>query len=139
MVFFGSADENVYAVDADTGEEQWVFETGGPVFSSPAYRDGLIYVGSGDGHLYAVDGSTGDMVWFYGTEGFVYSSPVVTEDTVYFGSNDQKLYAVENEASDDETYREYQEQIEERKRKIEDERYDPEEKEAEIMERYYDR
>lgn len=138
-VFFGSADENVYAIDADTGEERWVFETGGPVFSSPAYRDGLVYVGSGDGHLYAVDASTGEMVWFYGTEGFVYSSPVVTEDTVYFGSNDQKLYAVENEASDDESYREYREQIEKRKQEIEDERYDPEEKEAEIMEHYYER
>jgi len=54
VVYFGSNDNHLYAVDANTGEEKWKFETGDSV-SSPAVLDGVVYFGSQDNHLYAVD------------------------------------------------------------------------------------
>jgi outer membrane protein assembly factor BamB len=31
----------------------WSFQTGGPIYSSAAVSDGLIYIGSDDGTIYA--------------------------------------------------------------------------------------
>ncbi len=47
---------NVYALDAKTGTEQWRFQTGSSVPSSPSVADGTVYVGSDDGNVYAIEG-----------------------------------------------------------------------------------
>jgi len=44
-VFIGSGDNNLYAVDAQSGEEQWAFETGQGIDSSPTVADGTVFVG----------------------------------------------------------------------------------------------
>ena len=54
VVYFGSHDGHLYAVDTQTGQAKWKFKTGGAVYSSPAVADGVVYFGSNDGHLYAV-------------------------------------------------------------------------------------
>lgn len=61
-VYVGSMDGSLYALDADTGTEQWRFDTKA-IFAPPAFADGLVYIGSGDGNLYAVDASTGEERW----------------------------------------------------------------------------
>lgn len=45
----------MYALDAESGEETWAFETGYQVWSSPTVDNGSVFVGSGDGTLYALD------------------------------------------------------------------------------------
>lgn len=42
------------ALHSATGEELWRFETGGPVSSSPAVVDGVVYIGSTDNYVYAI-------------------------------------------------------------------------------------
>jgi eukaryotic-like serine/threonine-protein kinase len=54
VVYTGSEDHTVYAVDAATGAKLWSDRTGNQVFSSPAVVNGVVYVGSGDGNMYAV-------------------------------------------------------------------------------------
>ena len=54
VVYFGSLDGNLYAVDIKTGQEKWKFKTKYWVLSSPAIADGVVYFGSFDGNLYAV-------------------------------------------------------------------------------------
>jgi len=54
VVYFGSNDGNLYAVDIKTGQEKWKFKTESWVYSSPAIADGVVYFGSADGNLYAV-------------------------------------------------------------------------------------
>jgi outer membrane protein assembly factor BamB len=54
MVYFGSGDGRLYALDARTGQEKWRFKTDGGVNSSPAVAGGVVYFGSTDGYLYAV-------------------------------------------------------------------------------------
>ena len=55
VVYFGSSDRHLYAVNINTGQEKWKFKTEGEVFSSPAVADGVVYFGSYDGYLYALE------------------------------------------------------------------------------------
>ena len=46
VVYVGSNDGNVYALNASTGAMLWSYTTGGGVYSSPAVANGVVYVGS---------------------------------------------------------------------------------------------
>ena len=54
VVFVGSDDNKLHAVDAATGEPKWTYETGDIVYSSPAVAGGVVFVGSYDKKLHAV-------------------------------------------------------------------------------------
>ena len=103
MVYFGSGDGNLYALDAISGDLKWKFRTGDVVHASPAYAEGVVYFGSWDSYFYAVDARTGAEKWrFHGGEdpiihnqvGFQ-SSPAVVNGVVYTGCRDSKLYAID--------------------------------------------
>jgi len=94
MVFFGSHDYYLYAVDVKTGQEKWKFKTESIVYSSPAVADRMVFFGSFDNYLYAVDVKTGREKWKFKTEDYVESSPAVADGMVFFGSDDNYLYAV---------------------------------------------
>ena len=93
VVYIGSHDHRLYAVDAQTGKERWSFTSGGGIESSPAVAGGVVYVGSHDHHLYALDAQTGKELRRYTTGGGIISSPRVVGDSVYIGSNDGNVYA----------------------------------------------
>lgn len=95
-VFFGSQNQDVYAVDATRGAQDWNFETQKIVFSSPAVANGIVYVGSHDGNLYALNESSGKERWRFKTAGEVESSPAVGRNLVYVGSDDGKVYALDS-------------------------------------------
>ncbi len=95
LVFFGSLDWQVYALDITRGWKVWEFRTGKPVVSSPAYGDDKIFIGSVDGNLYAIDASSGKERWHFETEGQVTSSPAYENGVVYFGGVDGKVYSLE--------------------------------------------
>ncbi len=54
LVYFGSNDTYLYALDAGSGALKWKFQTGNYVTSSPAVSDGVIYFGSCDYYIYAL-------------------------------------------------------------------------------------
>lgn len=95
LVYIGSADKRVYAVDAETGQEKWHFDTQGIVRSTPAAAGGLVYFGSFDHNIYALDARTGALRWKYDTLKEVVSSPLVVEGTVYIGSRCADLFALD--------------------------------------------
>lgn len=80
--------------------EQWSFETGGAVRSSPVVVDGSVYVGSDDGSVYAIDQGSGNLVWEFETGDSVVGSPAVADGTVYVGSSDAFLYALDASTGD---------------------------------------
>jgi hypothetical protein len=53
VVYVGSGDHNLYALDASTGDLLWSYTTGWAVYSSQAVADGVVYVGSDDDKVYA--------------------------------------------------------------------------------------
>src|SRR5260370_11201882 len=93
MVYIGSNDKAMYALDANTGKILWAHNTNDGVGSSPAVANGIVYVGSDDNNVYAFNTRTGATVWIYTTGGPVWSSPVVANGVVYVGSNDSLIYA----------------------------------------------
>jgi len=118
VVYVGSEDKYLYAINKETGEVKWKFETGGAVHSAPAIVDGTVYFTSFDGFCYALNAGTGVLQWKFKTGGekvngrvslwtmkpdnqymddpfdFFLSSPIVHDSLVYFGSADGGLYAV---------------------------------------------
>jgi len=103
VVYFGSGDGNVYALDAASGALRWKFHTSNVVHASPAIAAGTLYAGSWDGYFYALDAATGKQRWRFKTgedpvihnqEG-IQSSAVVADGMVYFGCRDSNLYALD--------------------------------------------
>lgn len=95
LVFFGSMDWQLYALDMERGWKVWTFRTNKPIISSPAIADDKVFVGSVDGHLYAVDASGGKERWRFETGGQVTSSPAVSGGAVYFGGIDGNVYSLD--------------------------------------------
>ncbi|ALM75534.1 [protein ADP-ribosylglutamate] hydrolase [Thermococcus barophilus] len=73
----------------------WKFKTGGPIVSSPAVYEGILYFGSSDYYFYAIDSLTGEVKWKFKTNGRIDASPAVWKNTVYVGSLDGNLYALD--------------------------------------------
>jgi outer membrane protein assembly factor BamB len=103
IVYAGSQDKNIYAVDAENGNLVWNYTTGGPIVTSPAVADGKVYVGSEDGYVYCLDATHGTLIWhsfidsnlsFTFGDLVLKSSPVVSDGMVYIGSLDGNLYAL---------------------------------------------
>jgi outer membrane protein assembly factor BamB len=102
MLYFGSGDGHLYAIDHKTGTLVWKYKTNGTVHSSPATNDKNVYFSSADGHLYCLDKKTGTLVWKFESEGekqydlwdYYLSSPKVDNDIVYWGSGDSHIYAI---------------------------------------------
>jgi len=63
VYFESSADNKVYALDAETGTERWSFFTGGPVRFAPAVWNDRAFVASDDGWLYCLSAAEGRLIW----------------------------------------------------------------------------
>lgn len=119
VVYIGSMDANLYAIDQETGKEKWKYKSRMPIASSPAVSGGLVYFVSSAGALGAVDAATGKIRWVLPTEyerkfeaknlhglqpeaqtipdawDVFTSSPTVANGKVYFGSGDGNVYAAD--------------------------------------------
>jgi outer membrane protein assembly factor BamB len=119
VVFVGSNDHYLYALDARKGKELWKFKTGANIASTPAVIGGVVFFLSNDGSAYAVNAQTGKLKWKFETGGesrlemaglygiapslevvpdpwdFYISSPTVVDGSVYFGSGDHNIYALD--------------------------------------------
>lgn len=95
VMYIGSQDVYLYALDAATGSLVWGFPTSAEILSTPAVgADGTVYVGSLDNCTYAILPS-GSLKWKFRSRGNIVASPSVGADgTVYIGSQDQNFYAL---------------------------------------------
>jgi outer membrane protein assembly factor BamB len=94
-VYAARDDGVVYAFDESTGKVRWAFQTGGPVYGSPAVAQvpgtpPTVYIGSEDGKFYALDARTGKVRWTYDVGGAVPGTATVIGHTVYVSSFETK-------------------------------------------------
>lgn len=94
ILYSGSDDSYIYALEKNTGKLKWKFLTGGHVMSGVTIVDEKIYFGSDDGHLYCLN-IDGKLEWKFYTTDRVTSSPAVINDSVYFGSYDKNFYCLD--------------------------------------------
>ena len=99
LVIFGASDLNYYAVDLETGQQRWTFETGGSesLFATPAIADGVVYVPEPFGELgaqgpfrhvslLALDAKTGEEQWRFDLGEITLANGVaVSEGVAYVG------------------------------------------------------
>gem|GEM_PF-1906578 len=119
VVYIGSNDRCMYALDASTGAAFWKFEAKGCIKSSPAVDETTVYFGALDSTFYAVDRQSGLEKWHFrmrnecfhkavGLFGlntgnaeqidpwdFYFSSPVIEGNRLYVGSGDSSIYCLD--------------------------------------------
>lgn len=128
IVYIGSEDGFLYAIEEKLGKTKWKFKTSGAIHSSVSIFENTIYFGSFDGNYYAVNTEDGKLIWKFKTGGehwqgeigidgmkpetqymddlwdFYLSSPVVYENgktaVVLFGSSDGNVYSVDAKTGD---------------------------------------
>lgn len=117
VVYVGSKDTNVYALDAKTGSSLWHYNAGGAIYSSPQVVNGVLYAGvassvstvtnnlkintavdstSTSGSIIAlnVNATTGSLRWRHSLDKYVGSPLVVNGNVVYVGTNNNFVYAL---------------------------------------------
>lgn len=107
VVYVGSSDGHLYALDRTTGAERWRVAAATAVTGSPAVAGDIVYVTDHASTLYAVDAASGTVRWTVETgpdlpfpwgfeSGDVWaSSPVLDAGMLYFGAGDGGLRAVD--------------------------------------------
>lgn len=104
LVVVGNQNGLVEALDLKKGKRQWKFQTGGPIFSSPAAAletrsDGQashryhIVFGSADGLVYSLD-QKGNLNWKTEFDAAVLGSPLIIDSVVYIGASDKTFRAL---------------------------------------------
>lgn len=79
VIFVGSYDYSLYALNIKDGSIKWNFATTGLIKSSPLAYKGLVYVASYDKRLYAVDSATGTVKWYQNINSAIQCSPVIDD------------------------------------------------------------
>ena len=125
VIYVGSKDGAVYALDPKNGEIKWRFQTGeglvsGPqiitvppdanlsegissikikgkreVHATPVVENGTVFVGSKDYSFYAIDAVTGEKKWSFQAYGMIYDKAIVQNGLVFFVSDQGFLYAID--------------------------------------------
>lgn len=95
LVYVGSPNRFVYAVEAATGKEVWRFETSGQVSAQPIVADGRVFFGQqgGDKNYYCVDAKTGAPVWKKPL-GWAWVSASYRDGNIYFGTVEGYIHCV---------------------------------------------
>lgn len=90
LVFYGSDDKHIYAVDRETGVQKWKHKTDGTPTSPVIAADQLLF--GADGVLIALALDTGEEVWSHEVSDSI-SSPSVINDLIIVGSEDGTVVA----------------------------------------------
>jgi len=98
-IYFGSPDNNFYAVHPD-GSLQWQFTANDNAGVASIGRDSTIYFCSSAGSLFALS-ENGALKWRYDTGYRIAGSAPALDSTgvIYFGSDEKKVYALNADGS----------------------------------------
>jgi outer membrane protein assembly factor BamB len=90
VLYVGSDDGHVYALDALTGDEQWDFDARAEVRPGAAIAGGLLLVATADGVLHAIESESGRERW--SEENVSGGVGLVADDIVYIPGTDNKAH-----------------------------------------------
>ncbi|MCS7272955.1 MAG: PQQ-like beta-propeller repeat protein [Fimbriimonadales bacterium] len=96
LVYIGTSNGNVLALDAQTGSLRWVFTADSAPTARPLLRDGVLYIGTGRGEVYALNARSGEPVWRepYRADDYIAGQLVTDGETLFFGTNGGLVHAI---------------------------------------------
>ncbi len=95
ILYIGSADGKLYALNAKEWGINWVFDAGSPIRFSAVVWGNRLYFNTRNNKLYALDAKTGNMLWEFETKGWMDSPPVVFDRIVYTGAYPTRIYMLD--------------------------------------------
>lgn len=100
VVYVGSVDGFLYAIDQKTGEKIWAYHTEDAVEAPAFVHGGRVYFGGCDGIFYALDRKKGEVVWRFPTGDKIMASANLArlpggEERLLVGSYDGSLYCLD--------------------------------------------
>jgi len=104
ILFVGSNDDHLYAINAETGQGIWKANLGNAIHGSPAVVENLVFtsaIGSrgrserGEGMIFALDALTGNETWRFVMDGLSYCAPAVVNGAVFATSTSGLVYALD--------------------------------------------
>jgi eukaryotic-like serine/threonine-protein kinase len=99
ILYTGSGDGVLYAVDAETGEQLWSDPSFGQLESTGAIAGDTIITAGYNQLVKAMDRITGEERWTYTTEYGVQGAPLIVQDRVYIAT-DHRVYALDLESGE---------------------------------------
>jgi len=98
VVYVGSTDKKLYALDQVKGTQRWVYEATDSIEGSALLVSNLVVVGDLEGVLHAVDAKSGAKRWTLKVDDRIVGAPnlvdTLTPPRIVFGSYDNKLRCV---------------------------------------------
>ncbi|MBN2661853.1 MAG: PQQ-binding-like beta-propeller repeat protein [Tannerellaceae bacterium] len=106
-IVFGSSQSGMVALDRETLDVKWKFETGAALVytapytrtpsasieTSPVLSGSTIYVGASDGTIYGIDKETGRLIWKHSTGAPVFATVAVSGNTLISVDFSGNVYA----------------------------------------------
>lgn len=94
-VYAATSGGKLIAVDEESGEKLWEFDSGSGFEASPSVVNQTLFIGDTDGRLHALDVESGQKLWEFQTGDRISATPVVAGGVLFLASWDGSLYAIE--------------------------------------------
>ena len=94
VVYVGSTDHVLYALDAKQWGLKWNFKAGGAIQYAPTVWNNRVYFSARDNRVYALDAATGEQLWDFESGTWMDSPPVLSNGRLYIGAYTQKIHVI---------------------------------------------
>jgi outer membrane protein assembly factor BamB len=106
-IFVVTLDDELTALDLQTGAVRWTFPSGVPNMrffgsSTPAVLGDRVVLGTLDGTVYALNATTGDVLWHRDVGDRISTSVAVVGQDIYVGEADGAVYRLDVQTGEEE-------------------------------------
>ena len=92
ILYIGSTDGKLYALDAKQWGIRWVFDAGDAIRYSATVVGNRVYFSARNNKVYALDAKTGEKLWEFKSKSWMDAPPIVSDNKVYVGAFPSKIY-----------------------------------------------
>ncbi|MXZ00346.1 PQQ-binding-like beta-propeller repeat protein [Candidatus Poribacteria bacterium] len=92
ILYIGSTDGKLYALDAKAWGIKWVFDAGDAIRYSAAVFGDRVYFSARNNKVYSLAAKTGEKLWEFKSKNWMDAPPIVVDNTVYVGAFPSRIY-----------------------------------------------
>ncbi len=94
ILYIGSTDGKLYALDAKQWGIKWVFDAGDAIRYSATVLGDSVYFNARNNKIHALRAQTGKKLWKFKTKSWMDGPPIVADNKVYVGAFPSKIYVL---------------------------------------------